>query len=140
VVSRLHDLVAAQARQKGVALSLDRPHQAVAVRGDPDQLTQVGMNIVLNAFHAAGVGGTVRLSVGSARQGEQRLAFLRVENDGPRIPEEDLERIFDPFTSGHAEGSGLGLAVASRIASAHGGYLTAENAGLGVRFTFWLPA
>jgi len=140
VASRLHDLVAADARQRGVSLSLDRPREAVSVRGDPDQLTQVGMNIVLNALHAVGSSGQVKIRVGRRADAGRQVALLQVENNGPPIPEEDLERIFDPFASGHAEGSGLGLSVASRIASAHGGYITAENGGLGVRFTFVLPA
>ncbi|MCB9565730.1 MAG: hypothetical protein H6710_00620 [Myxococcales bacterium] len=66
-------------------------------------------------------------------------ACLRLENDGPAIPEAELARLFDPFVSGRAQGTGLGLAIASRIADQHGGTIEAANGGLGVAFTLRLP-
>jgi len=140
VVERLRDLVAADARQKNVALTVTRPDAPVPVHGDRDLLAQVGLNIVINGLHALREsGGRMEITVGTAPRDGRPQAFLRIENDGPPIPDEEVEHIFDPFHSGHEEGTGLGLAIASRIVEQHEGYLEVENGGLGVRFTVWLP-
>jgi len=68
------------------------------------------------------------------------MAFLRVENDGPPIPEDALEHIFDPFYSGDDQGTGLGLSISARIIEQHGGFIEVENAPPGVVFTVWLPS
>ena len=62
-----------------------------------------------------------------------------MENDGPPIPEADLERIFDPFSTSKSEGSGLGLSIASRIVEAHDGFIEARNREGGVCFSVFLP-
>jgi signal transduction histidine kinase len=139
VARRVAELVAAQAREQGVAVVVVVPEQPVPVRGDPDQLAQVGLNLALNGIRALarGGGGRMWLSVHAA---DPARVQLRVENDGPPIPSDDLERLFDPFFSGDEEGVGLGLSISSRIAEQHEGWLEAENAGPGVRFTLSLPA
>jgi signal transduction histidine kinase len=143
VARRLNDLVAAQARQQGVALELALPPEPAWTQADQDQLAQVGLNIAVNALKAiAGAGragGRVRILVGNEIRGEQPMRALVIENDGPPIPEGELERLFDPFT-GSAGGTGLGLAISARIAEQHEGYIEAANAGLGVTFRVLLPA
>lgn len=139
VARRLFDLVSSQARTKGIDLGLELPESPVVVEADHDQLTQIAMNIVLNGFTALEAkGSTIKISVIPATTGRSHL--LRVENDGPPIPEEHLEHIFDPFYSGDDRGTGLGLSIAARIAEQHGGFIEAENGGLGVIFTVALPA
>jgi signal transduction histidine kinase len=157
VVERLQDLVAAEARQQGLTLTTELPPRPVFVSGDRDQLAQVGLNIVINAFHALRAQGTLlRLGVGRGRPGpgpaepgpaevqgvggnRRTMAYLRIENDGPPIPEVALEHIFDPFHSGDEEGTGLGLSISARIAEQHGGFIEVANAQPGVVFTVWLP-
>lgn len=139
VARRLDELVGAEARKKGIELSLVLPDDPVRVRGDRDQLAQVALNLALNGIRAlegAG-GGKLRVEVERAERGKS--AVLRLENDGPTIPDDELERLFDPFFSGNDEGTGLGLSISSRIAEQHEGFLAAENAGLGVRFSLTLP-
>lgn len=63
-----------------------------------------------------------------------------VINNGPEIPQAMIDRIFDPFVSTRAQGTGLGLSVAWRIIQAHQGSLLAENTEDGVRFVIRLPA
>lgn len=140
VVSRLQELVSAEARQQGVALEIRVPDEGVTVSGDRDQLAQVGLNLVVNGLHALGRrGGRLWLEVGRGSQEGRAMAFFAVGNDGPAIPEESLEHIFDPFYSGDDEGTGLGLPISARIVEQHGGYLEAANQEAGVRFTAWLP-
>ncbi len=129
------ELVMADAKKRNVRVKLEVPGAAVMVLGDRDQLIQVVFNIVLNAFRAVGSeGGRVEVCVRSGKQAE-----IVIENDGPEISDADLERLFDPFHVGPGGGSGLGLSISSRIVEQHSGTLTAENAGLAVRFTVGLP-
>ncbi len=129
------ELVRADAGKRRVSLDLQQPDAPVFVLGDRDQLVQVVFNIVINAFRAIGSdGGRVQVAV----RDDDRAAIV-IENDGPVIADEDLERLFDPFHVGPGGGSGLGLSISSRIVAQHGGSLSAENAGLGVRFTVELP-
>jgi len=140
VCERLVALVGADARQKRVTLDTHIPATPALVSGDRDQLAQVGMNIVVNGFKALGEqGGTMRISVGSESHHGRPQHYLRIENDGPPIPDDLLEHIFDPFHSGDETGTGLGLSISSRIVHQHEGYIDAANTGLGVTFTVYLP-
>ncbi len=148
VVERVDGLVAAEARQREVRLSVEPPAEGVAtdVEADPQQLIQVLLNICLNALQA--VGERPATALGAEDRGEVRISFgsqpgrrvLRISNDGPSIPEQDLERVFDPFVTTKSEGVGLGLSIAARIVEQHGGSIEVDNlAGGGVAFTLLLP-
>lgn len=94
---------------------------------DPDQMLEALVGLVRNAIEASNGRGGVRVS--AAREGS-RLRF-EVVDEGPGLPEEDVERIFDPFFSTKASGVGLGLALCRQIARRHGGELTAAPAPVG---------
>jgi signal transduction histidine kinase len=148
VVARVVSLVGTQARSHGVAIeqapwapSAEEPEPVVS--GDPDQLAQLLINIALNGIQAMtpGGGGTLSLAIGLLRQGGAPHVFVKVANSGPPIPEERLDRIFDPFYTTRDEGTGLGLSICARIAEQHDGQLSVENLpGGGVAFTLLLPA
>ncbi|MCP4603671.1 MAG: hypothetical protein GY847_24665 [Proteobacteria bacterium] len=138
VAERLVELVSAQVRQKGIELSAELSDESVTVRGDLDQLAQIGLNIAVNAIKAIGdKGGKISVSVGFKPHKNTDMAYMRIENNGPHIAEEELEHLFDPFHS-DSDGTGLGLSISSRIAEQHGGYIEVENDGLGVGFTLYL--
>jgi signal transduction histidine kinase len=141
VAERLVDLVGADARKKGARMVSELPPEAVTVRGDRDQLAQVALNIALNALRAVGPQrGTVRVSVrASVGSGPLDMAALVIENDGPPIPEQELEHLFDPFHGSADGGTGLGLSISERIVEQHGGFIEAANGGLGVTFSVLLP-
>lgn len=103
---------------------------------DPDQLRQVLLNLVRNALQAAGRGGQVRVLVGQ----EAGSAVLEVRDSGPPIPEAILSRFFEPFFTTRQGGTGLGLATAHAIVSAHRGSLSvASTAEAGTIFTIRIP-
>jgi heavy metal sensor kinase len=125
----------------GVALmpSIDEQVQAP---GDPDRLKQALVNLVANALQHTPAGGTVR--VGLVRAGGQ--ALLQVRDTGAGIAAEDLPHIFERFyradkaRTRRQGGAGLGLAIVSWVAEAHGGRVTVESApGQGSTFTLALP-
>jgi signal transduction histidine kinase len=117
--------------------------------GDPNQLSQVFTNILINARQAMASGGRVRLTVrhldpapaqpGGPEAG--RHVEITIEDSGPGMPAEVLARVFDPFYTTKPAGTGLGLALAHSIVRAHGGQIGASSPpGRGAIFTVTLPA
>jgi signal transduction histidine kinase len=142
------DLLVAQVVQR-VAGADNAPRvqlrlEPVSVPGDEDLLQQLVGNLVENALrHASQAAGAVQVTL----ERQPPWAVLVVEDDGPGLPPQALERVFDRFfrvdrarSRAHG-GSGLGLAIVRHVAQAHGGRVWAENreAG-GARFCVVLPA
>ena len=126
---------------------------SLPLRGDRGQLMQLLLNLGLNALQASPKGQPVRLmarpapllrAVRHAHDGEgEQVEGVRIEvmDEGPGIPEGALERLFDPFftTKRAGEGSGMGLAIASRIVSEHRGRIEVESERGRTVFAVWLP-
>lgn len=107
-------------------------------RGDRDQLQRALDNIIRNAREAAGEHGRLRIELRPGRDGE---VALRLEDDGPGIPPEELPRLFRPFHTTRAGGTGLGLALVHRVIEGHGGSIRVEGRpGRGAAFILFLPA
>ncbi|MFA5139218.1 MAG: PAS domain S-box protein [Elusimicrobiota bacterium] len=122
------------------------PHFA---KVDENQLAQVVQNLVLNAVQAMPQGGTLSAEMAGVSLAADEVPSLkagryvrvRFRDTGPGIPEEHLDRIFDPYFSTKGPGRGLGLAVSHSILSKHGGHLAvASERGAGAAFVFYLPA
>jgi signal transduction histidine kinase len=120
---------------------------ATIIDADEDLLHRVIANLVLNAAQAAGGPVNVQVSIGPAMQsdvprgsGIESPIRLDVKDDGPGIPEDIADRLFQPFVSGRPGGSGLGLAIVQRAVEAHRGLITVTSAvGEGTTFTIFLP-
>ncbi|HET7322205.1 MAG TPA: response regulator [Longimicrobiaceae bacterium] len=147
VLQNTVDLRARQMQRSGVRPRVQIEPDLPAVQGDPHQLQQVFMNILINAEQALRHGGeTLRVEAAPAPPSTERDAseeWLEVSffNDGPPIPADVLPHIFDPFftTKGKEEGTGLGLAICRRIVSEHGGEIDVESGEGGTRFRILLP-
>ena len=125
------------------------------IDADPTQIRQIAMNLIINAAEALDQRpGTVTVATGTEfldarRFSEMRFgkdaapgeyAFLDVRDDGPGMPPDVLQRIFQPFFSTKHEGHGLGLAAVQGIVLGHRGALAVESyPGWGSRFCVWLP-
>ena len=130
-----------------IAVQLD--DEPVLFHGDEDLMHRVVTNLVLNAVQAAVPGRGGRVSVeargddfGPTPQGVDLIdpVVLSVDDDGPGIPEGDLERIFDPFFSKRRGGTGLGLAIVHRAVREHNGLVVVtSSARAGTRFAVYLP-
>ena len=133
----------------GLARDLPRDDEAV-IAVDAAQLTQVVLNLLINAVDASPEGGTVSVSLareaemlvtdpetGDARVG--RGLRIEVADEGPGIPEENLERIFRPFFTTKNAGTGLGLSISRKIVRAHAGRLSVRSGGTGTIFAITLP-
>ena len=111
-----------------------------ALAADPTQMTQVVLNLVLNARDAIGQArGHVRVTTGRCPDADD-LVFLEVSDDGVGMSAEVRERLFDPFYSTKGPGRGLGMSVVHGIVKAHGGHiLVSSEPGEGSRIRVELP-
>jgi len=132
---RLLQLVSFQFRTKEVRLSLDTP-EGTLVHGVEEELSQVLLNLLLNALDASKAGTQVQVLL-SRPPG---WAELRVQDQGPGLSQDQLARIFEPFFTTKEHGNGLGLATSQNIVQSFGGTLGAENRPEGgAVFTVRLP-
>jgi signal transduction histidine kinase len=138
IIRQVVELTRARKRQLGVNCRLDLPAEPVIANVDPAQMKSVLVNLLLNALDAMPRGGSLTLRLQRGPGSEVRLT---VDDTGGGIAPEVLDRLFVPFTSTKANGTGLGLSVARKIVEEHGGRLSAENRSEGgARFMVSLPA
>jgi signal transduction histidine kinase len=123
----LDELVAMLPRDGRLILERGDPDAVPPVWGDPFRLAEVFTNLIENALEASPESGTVRVRVESL--GDEHVRVL-IENSGAGIPPEMRERIFHPFFTTKARGTGLGLPIARQIVEAHRGTLTVESDGV----------
>ncbi len=132
--------VAAVADRRGIALKFAGVSGELRVKGDPVQLQQVVLNLIINAMDAISDAGsqTSEVRVSTARSNSH--AEIKIEDTGPGIAAGDLKRIFDPFFTTKPQGMGMGLAIARTIIEAHHGQISAEKQPSGgALFTIKFP-
>ncbi len=121
---------------KGIRFHRETAHGVPRLLGDAEQLTQVMLNLTLNAAQAMPEGGDVWLT---ARQDDDGIV-IEIRDQGAGIPEENLDSIFDPFFTTKDTGTGLGLSVVHQIVTQHGGTVTVTgNQDKGTTFTLFFP-
>jgi signal transduction histidine kinase len=112
---------------------------SVRLEGVRDDLHRMALNLMENALRHTPPGTHVRVRLARERDD----AVLTVEDDGPGVPGELRERVFDRFVRGagdHSGSFGLGLSIVRAVAEQHGGTVAVENAGPGARFVVRIPA
>ena len=141
LIERMVERARPAALAKGIELDLLLPEGPVDLMGDADQLGQVLLNLLGNALKYAPTGSRVMVCL-AARDGQ---AVLGVRDQGPGIPEEERDYVFQKYYRGKAlaervDGVGLGLAISQRVVTAHGGRIWLETApGGGSAFFFAIP-
>jgi len=135
-------------RSPGTLIEYLASEERLLVHGDRDLLHRALFNLVLNAVQHSAPVGLVRVEVTRVGGAElpvgvevERPVRVRVVDSGPGVREEDVTRLFDPFYSTRAGGTGLGLALVHRAVEAHHGAILVEpHDGPGACFTMYLPA
>lgn len=145
LVRRTLDLVAAEDLPPALRIEPDLAQDLPTIEVDPDKVRQVLLNLVHNAVQILGSQGRVhvrtRLTQVRARAGRTVDAVeLAVEDDGPGIAPEDMDKLFIPFFTRRQDGTGLGLPICRRLVEAHGGeILVRSRPGQGATFLVRLP-
>jgi PAS domain S-box-containing protein len=136
VVEKTLELLRPEIENRGVTAKTKLAANLTATPADATQLQQVLVNLVKNAVQAMTTGGTLTLQTGEAGDG----VWVSVADTGGGIPQEQINRIFEPFYTTKKKGSGLGLMIVQRIVRAHNGRIELEsNVGRGTTFRVWLP-
>ena len=152
LIADIADLYASTMKEGEARVAFEAHGPSAWITGNPATLSQVFRNLIDNARSFSPKGGEVRVYVGA----DEQAARVVVEDDGPGIPPDSLERVFERFYTKRPAGaafgnnSGLGLAICRQIVASHGGAVWAENryerpgdpasARLGARFVVDLPA
>jgi signal transduction histidine kinase len=129
-------LVKNQFRLGGIVYRYDHPAQPLLVNGNPNQLKQVLINLMLNAVQAMQPNGRLDLAV----SGQEKEARIVISDTGDGIAPEALTLIFEPFFTTKNEGTGLGLSLSYAIVKDHSGDIEVESVpGQGTTFTLTFP-
>jgi signal transduction histidine kinase len=141
VVDGVVQLMRYRLESYGVEVKLRRDRKLPEILGDPDQLKEVLVNLVVNACEVMVNGGVITIrEEDSSTPGAGREVVIRLTDTGPGIPESVQDKVFQPFFSTKEEGTGLGLSIATRIIEDHGGRLRLESTGNeGATFVITLP-
>jgi two-component system, sporulation sensor kinase E len=136
VVEKTLKLLRPELENRGLTVTTRLARRLPATQIDATQMQQVLVNLVKNAMQAMTRGGTLLLQTGEAADG----VWLSVSDTGGGIPQEQINRIFEPFYTTKKKGSGLGLMIVQRIIRAHNGRIELEShVGRGTTFRIWLP-
>jgi signal transduction histidine kinase len=136
LLERAYSTFAEEARRRDIDYRQVIGARPVIV-ADGDRVLQIISNLLSNAFRWTPDGGRVELALDQ----ENGTISVAVEDSGPGIPADEVDRIFRPFWSRDGGGTGLGLAIARELATAHGGHILLDTEpGRGTRFELVLPA
>jgi two-component system, sporulation sensor kinase E len=136
VVHKTLDLLRPEVENRGLTVRTRLARQLPAIPMDATQIQQVLVNLIKNAIQAMSKGGVLNVRTGETSE----EIWVSVADTGGGIPQEEINRIFEPFYTTKKKGTGLGLMIVQRIVRAHGGRIEVESqVGRGTAFSIWLP-
>ena len=134
------DFLSVQASARNVAMYLNPSPSPLWVKGDPVQLQQVILNLIVNSMDAMATMPYGRTVIGRTEMNGASSAVISISDSGPGISPEKLNEVFDPFFTTKRQGMGIGLSISRTIVQAHKGRIWAENqTGGGAVFHLSLP-
>ena len=143
-VSSAVQLADTKARRGNIKLNVDLPDTLPLIQGDQYQLTQVFTNLLMNAYEAMEGSGHVTITALTVRldheSGGRDAVVVTFADEGPGMPQDVADRVFNPFFTTKTRGSGLGLVIVRRIVDAHDGSIDLKTApGQGTLIRVTLP-
>jgi signal transduction histidine kinase len=136
VVETTVDLLHPELNNRGITVKQRLSKRLSVVPHDPVQMKQVLVNLVKNAMQAMTNGGLLTLATGETSES----VWVEVADTGGGIPQEQINRIFEPFYTTKKKGSGVGLMIVQRIVRDHNGRIELEShVGEGTTFRIYLP-
>jgi signal transduction histidine kinase len=127
VMREVFGFLAVQASTRNIALYLQPAPGELKVKGDPVQLQQVILNLIVNSMEAMAAMPYGRAVIGRTELNGSASAVISISDSGPGIQPEKLAEVFDPFFTTKQQGMGIGLSIARTIVQAHRGKIWAEN-------------
>jgi two-component system NtrC family sensor kinase len=128
-------------QQLGVKVDVISPASLPPIEGNPGQIQQIFLNLMMNGVQAMVGGGALSLRLGVEPGPQGEVVAVRIIDTGTGIPAAILPKIFDSFFTSREDGTGLGLAIVKRILRDHRGDIIVESTGpAGTTFKFWFPA
>ena len=127
VMGEAFKFLSVQAHARNVALYLQTTPGPLRIKGDPVQLQQVVLNLVVNSMDAMAVMPYGRTVIGRTELNGGATVEISISDSGPGIPPDKLGQVFDPFFTTKDQGMGIGLSIARTIILAHKGNIWAEN-------------
>ncbi len=134
LIQELRTLLQSDLQAAGLSLETARLNQSTSIRADREQLRQLVFNLLQNAIAMAPRGSSITISMCDGRDGTLRL---EIADQGPGVPQEIVDSLFEPYVTRRLGGTGLGLSIVRRIAVAHGwdvGYQPGSSRGS----VFWV--
>ena len=129
-------LLKQEVQNRSISIEIDRPDKLPRIRVDSGQIKQVFFNVIRNAFQAMPDGGQLKIVLFTTDE----YLGISFRDSGVGIPPEEFSRIFEPYHTTKASGSGLGLMIVQRIVQDHGGQIEVmSKADAGTGFTVLLP-
>jgi signal transduction histidine kinase len=135
IVRQVTELERLSAQRRGAVLSLGPCPPSLIASIDSPKVHQIVLNLVRNAIEAVSSGGHVAVEV----EGDDDRVHIRVQDDGPGIPEDVRPRIYEPFFSTKESGTGLGMSIVHSLVTLHGGSIDLDTSDRGTRFDVSLP-
>lgn len=140
LIDQVLQLMEARFRLHHIAVETNHQNPGLRLKADHSMIKQVIMNLLNNAAEQLENGGRIVISTGLLQQDNAELYYISIADNGPGIPPEIINTMWEPFVKGREQGTGLGLSISQRIAEMHHGSLTAANGSVGgAIFTLNLP-
>lgn len=135
LLNELLSLLKNQFEDKSIKVYQEYDSEHVMIKANPNKITQVFLNIILNSIHAMSDGGILTIRISDKSQ----YWYIEIEDSGIGIPESKLEWIFTPFYTTKEEGTGLGLSIAYEIITQHDGKISATSNSGGTTISIQFP-
>lgn len=140
LIEHIMALMQFEAEEREIRLEQAVDEPLPSVLGDETAISQVLVNVVVNAFHAMPNGGLCRVAAEARQADDTRWLVVSVKDTGIGIKKEELARVFEPFYTTKSSGTGLGLAIAYRIMEDHGGTIQVSSTlGIGTTTVLTFP-
>ncbi|WP_028777349.1 sensor histidine kinase [Shimazuella kribbensis] len=146
LLDRIIDMLKPEAEERHIDIIRSYPAQKLNVFVDPNRITQVFYNLLVNAMRYTSSGGRISIQITDISHDESRFASISITDTGVGIAAEQLPFLFDRFyrveesRSRHTGGMGLGLAIAKEFVEAHQGFISVQSEiGRGTQFIVYLP-